>query len=89
MEAICSRRKLPLKISRAGFWGPKKISALRAGMLYFLQNPLKKSRASRGMLYFLQNPQNFSPGRYYFLQKSLKIIQGGNFEGGVIITTPR
>ena len=44
-----------------GFGVPKKNSALRAGMLYFLQNPLKKSRASRGMLYFLQNPKNFLP----------------------------
>ena len=43
------------------FWGPNKISALRAGGFILYKIRKKFSRASRGRFYSLQNPRILSP----------------------------
>ena len=79
------------RASRAEFWGPKKnFRASRGDVIFFTKSFKKIPRFARDVIFFTKSPKKFSRasrGRYYFLQKSEKIIQGGDFEGGLITTT--
>ena len=70
-----------------GFGVPKNFRASREEVIFFTKCFKKIQRFARDVIFFTKSPKIFSRakrGRYYFLQKSEKKLQGGN--RGVITT---